>query len=56
MIQIFSILTRRMLCRSDFMSRDDSANKITKLIETYNAMATPGAHGAMPAGANRTDP
>jgi hypothetical protein len=37
----FSILTRRMLRRGDFTSRDDLANKITTFIETYNGTAKP---------------
>ncbi|MGH3934724.1 MAG: IS630 family transposase [Pseudonocardiaceae bacterium] len=42
MVEIFfSILTRRMLRRGDFASRDDLANKITTFIQTYNATAKP---------------
>lgn len=42
MIEIFfSILTRRMLRRGDFASRNDLANKITKFIDTYNSTAKP---------------
>ncbi len=42
MIEIFfSILTRRMLRRGDFASRDDLINKITNFITTYNSTAKP---------------
>lgn len=42
MIEIFfSIMTRRMLRRGDFASRDDLIAKITKFIRTYNATAKP---------------
>ena len=42
MVEIFfSILTRRMLRRSDFASRDDLIEKITTFITTYNRTATP---------------
>jgi transposase len=42
MVEIFfSILTRRMLRRGDFASRDDLTEKITKFIETYNGTAKP---------------
>ena len=42
MIEIFfSILTRRMLRRGDFTSRDDLIQKITKFIKTYNRTAKP---------------
>ena len=42
MIEIFfSILTRRMLRRGDFTSREDLAQKITTFIETYNRTAKP---------------
>jgi transposase len=42
MVEIFfSILTRRMLRRGDFASRDDLAEKIIKFIETYNGTAKP---------------
>lgn len=42
MIEIFfSILTRRMLRRGDFASRDDLAAQITTFITTYNRTATP---------------
>jgi transposase len=42
MIEIFfSILTRRMLRRGDFASRDDLVEKITKFIKTYNSTAKP---------------
>jgi transposase len=42
MIEIFfSILTRRLLRRGDFASRDDLIAKITKFIRAYNAMAKP---------------
>ena len=42
MVEIFfSILTRRMLRRGDFASRDDLADKIIKFIETYNGTAKP---------------
>ncbi len=42
MIEIFfSILTRRMLRRGDFASRDDLTEKITKFIKTYNRTAKP---------------
>ena len=42
MIEIFfSILTRRMLRRGDFASRDDLIQKITKFIRTYNSTAKP---------------
>jgi hypothetical protein len=37
----FSILTRRMLRRGDFTSRDDLANKIITFIDTYNSTAKP---------------
>ena len=42
MVEIFfSILTRRMLRRGDFASRDDLIKKITTFITTYNRTATP---------------
>jgi transposase len=42
MIEIFfSILTRRMLRRGDFASRDDLIQKITTFITTYNRTAKP---------------
>ncbi|MCA1671974.1 MAG: IS630 family transposase [Actinobacteria bacterium] len=42
MIEIFfSILTRRMLRRGDFASRDDLTEKITRFITTYNHTAKP---------------
>ena len=42
MVEIFfSILTRRMLRRGDFTSRDDLANKIITFIDTYNGTAKP---------------
>lgn len=42
MIEIFfSILTRRMLRRGDFASRDDLIGKITTFIQTYNRSAKP---------------
>ncbi|MDQ2882139.1 MAG: IS630 family transposase, partial [Actinomycetota bacterium] len=42
MIEIFfSIMTRRMLRRGDFASRDDLTNKITKFIQPYNSTAKP---------------
>jgi transposase len=42
MIEIFfSILTRRMLRRGDFASRDDLIEKITTFITTYNRTAKP---------------
>lgn len=42
MIEIFfSILTRRMLRRGDFASRDDLIEKITKFIKVYNRTAKP---------------
>ncbi len=42
MIEIFfSILTRRMLRRGDFASRDDLITKITTFITTYNRTAKP---------------
>ncbi|MEO7193488.1 MAG: IS630 family transposase [Pseudonocardiaceae bacterium] len=42
MVEIFfSILTRRMLRRGDFASRNDLTNKITKFISTYNGTAKP---------------
>jgi len=42
MIEIFfSILTRRVLRRGDFASRDDLITKITTFIRTYNATAKP---------------
>jgi transposase len=42
MVEIFfSILTRRMLRRGDFTSRDDLANKIITFIDTYNSTAKP---------------
>jgi transposase len=42
MIEIFfSILTRRMLRRGDFASRDDLIEKITNFITTYNRTAKP---------------
>jgi transposase len=42
MVEIFfSILTRRMLRRGDFVSREDLAEKITKFIETYNETTKP---------------
>lgn len=37
----FSILTRRMLRRGDFTSREDLIEKITRFITTYNRTATP---------------
>jgi hypothetical protein len=37
----FSILTRRILRRGDFASRDDLIAKITTFIRAYNAMAKP---------------
>ncbi|MBA2472145.1 MAG: IS630 family transposase [Pseudonocardiales bacterium] len=37
----FSILTRRMLRRGDFASRDDLADKITTFITAYNETAKP---------------
>ena len=37
----FSILTRRMLRRGDFASRDDLIKKITTFIQTYNRTAKP---------------
>ncbi len=40
MVEIFfSILTRRVLRRGDFVSRDDLAEKITTFIRTYNRTA-----------------
>ncbi len=42
MIEIFfSILTRRVLRRGDFTSRDDLITKITRFIRTYNTTAKP---------------
>ena len=42
MIEIFfSILTRRMLRRGDFSSREDLIEKITTFIQTYNQTAKP---------------
>jgi transposase len=41
MVEIFSILTRRMLRRGDFASRDDLAEKIIKFIDTYNLTTKP---------------
>lgn len=42
MVEIFfSILTRRMLHRGDFASRDDLIDKITKFIKSYNRTAKP---------------
>jgi transposase len=42
MIEIFfSILTRRVLRRGDFASREDLIQKITTFIETYNNTAKP---------------
>lgn len=42
MIEIFfSIMTRRMLRRGDFASRDDLIEKITTFIKTYNRTARP---------------
>lgn len=42
MIEIFcSILTRRVLRRGDFASRDDLITKITTFITTYNRTAEP---------------
>ncbi len=42
MVEIFfSILTRRMLRRGDFASRDDLINKITNFINAYNSTAKP---------------
>jgi len=42
MVEIFfSILTRRMLRRGDFASRQDLTDKILKFIETYNHTAKP---------------
>ena len=42
MIEIFfSILTRRILRRGDFASRDDLIEKITTFIKTYNRTAKP---------------
>jgi transposase len=42
MVEIFfSIMTRRMLRRGDFTSRDDLADKITTFIDTYNSTAKP---------------
>ena len=42
MIEIFfSIMTRRMLRRGDFASRDDLIEKITNFITTYNRTAKP---------------
>ncbi len=42
MVEIFfSIMTRRMLRRGDFASRDDLTNKIIKFIQTYNSTAKP---------------
>ncbi len=42
MVEIFfSILTRRMLRRGDFASREDLAKKITTFIDTYNGTAKP---------------
>jgi transposase len=42
MIEIFfSILTRRMLRRGDFASREDLIEKITTFIKTYNRTAKP---------------
>lgn len=42
MVEIFfSILTRRMLRRGDFTSRDDLIQKIITFIETYNSTAKP---------------
>ncbi|MGH3784228.1 MAG: IS630 family transposase [Pseudonocardiaceae bacterium] len=42
MVEIFfSILTRRMLRRGDFASRDDLANKIIKFIAAYTGTAKP---------------
>ena len=42
MIEIFfSILTRRVLRRGDFASRDDLIKKITTFIKTYNRTAKP---------------
>jgi hypothetical protein len=37
----FSILTRRMLRRGEFTSRQDLADKILKFIEVYNRTAEP---------------
>ena len=37
----FSILTRRMLRRGEFTSRQDLADKILKFIEVYNRTAKP---------------
>jgi hypothetical protein len=37
----FSILTRRVLRRGDFASREDLIQKITTFIETYNNTAKP---------------
>jgi hypothetical protein len=37
----FSILTRHMLRRGDFDSRNDLADKIITFIETYDATAKP---------------
>jgi hypothetical protein len=42
MIEIFfSILTRRVLRRGDFASRDDLIEKITRFITIYNRTAKP---------------
>ena len=42
MIEIFfSILTRRVLRRGDFASREDLIQKITTFIQTYNNTAKP---------------
>ncbi len=42
MVEIFfSILTRRMLRRGDFASRDDLIQKIITFIQTYNSTAKP---------------
>ena len=37
----FSILTRRVLRRGDFASREDLIQKITTFIQTYNNTAKP---------------
>ena len=37
----FSILTRRLLRRGEFTSRDDLADKITTFVDLYNQTAKP---------------
>jgi hypothetical protein len=41
MIEIFSILTRRMLRRGDFASRQDLIDKLLNFITTYNRTVKP---------------